>query len=628
MKKLKQYLIDSKYINPLQQAFGDMVVRRTKDSISRDEINALYILAAVTLAVTSESHSCLDISAWICQMIEKYRLLLIEKPIKASEFNYTPELLCEELDRWKKICIEMKTDAISDGEDCNAQSAPLVLRHNVFSRVYLNRFYRYELNIARCIRERVDKSGEKSDIDIQKIHEASSNFHNREFEKDMQQQAVYNALRSNFTIVTGGPGRGKTTVLTDILAMELEGRPDMKIALCAPTGKAAARMKQSIEKALVDDNVKLNEDMFSMEIRRKLKDLRPQTVHRLIGIFLDTDCPKFNASNTLDFDLVAVDECSMLSLQMFSQLLSAMKTETKLILLGDENQLESVDSGKVLAELCNCQLLKTKENPVIVNRLVENFRSRENPALCQYTDEIVKEPPNPDVDGLFCGTDPRFKAIEIAEKERDKQLRAVVANALFEAGILKEKPTKEKSRDLDNTWKRADNVLQALENIETFKILCPLREGNYGVSKLNAIVSELLGMNGEYATGVPIMITQNDKVTGLSNGDLGVCFRNKVYFYVLKSDGTSDALGFNPAQLPPNERAFAMTIHKSQGSDYKHLFMCLPEQDNPVLTRELVYTGITRAKKTFTMIASRRILEKVQKRACERWSGLKILLSK
>jgi len=642
IKELLQYLENNHSVNALQLAFGDMLVRRCEEQLDDDTAGTLQILGAVTLAVTQDGHSCLNVEAWCGEQVSQ-----LEERLKNVEQNERKpgEVSAEQLRVWLNDWQDKVNNLnLPDVLACSADktratvSSPLILRSDGFLRVYLNRYDVYEQNIGEWIRNRIHDLPTISSECLahwrKEIPLASHNFSAERFDVDAQQQAIYNALQSSFSIVTGGPGRGKTTVLTEILAMKLKENPDLKIALCAPTGKAAARMKQSIDKAMIPDRnglTDLSHEMFDESIFAKLRELRPKTVHRLLGISMDTDYPKANENNLLDYDMIAVDECSMMSLQLFSQLLKAIPSAASLLLLGDENQLMSVDAGNVLAELCNCSLLKERQKPVIVNRLTENFRSRENPRLCAYTDAMVSETLRPDVQDLYSqNPHPQggvFQGIEINAENSEKQLRLVLENALTMAGILHPDDKVEAGKKRRNCWKNVSNVEDAFQILESFKILCPLRDGRYGFKNLNALTRDILDMKGTYANGVPILVTKNDLVTGLDNGDIGVCFNGKVYFKTLAlsgSDSIEKIREFSPAQLPSHECAFAMTIHKSQGSDYANVLMMLPDRLSPVMTRELVYTGITRTKKNFTLLAKQDILEQVQQKKCIRWSGLGI----
>lgn len=630
MGKLKQYLENSRIIHTLPREFGDMILRRSnlpcKNADTSADAEALYILAAAALAVTQDNHSCLYIQAWCDKLVGDLREKTADLAENGRELpELTPDELAQLLKEWQNNCLQMQTTALERPRPGNiSPSAPLVLCETPVARVYLNRLYKYETAIASLVLAKLAGNSFSQDFYqncAEMIPQSSRHFAERNFAADDQMQAIANVLQTNFAIVTGGPGRGKTTVLTEILAFELLMNPEIKkIALCAPTGKAAARMKQSINAALTLNGTKgpdLNQQLFGNQILDLLRNLRPGTVHSLLGINDDSDYPRANARNRLDYDLIAVDECSMMSLQLFAQLLQAIKPETKLVLLGDENQLASVDEGTVLAELCHSERLNCLSSPKVINRLTVNHRSEANAPLCAYTDAIVSDTVSPDVEGLFADIvreGGAFHACEIAESKPMEQLENIVADSLKMAGLTK-------------SWQQIGSLEEAFQVMESFKILTPVREGNYGVTKLNSIMRKLLKKNNTYDDGVPVMVVRNDSITELKNGDIGVCYKDKVYFKTLKNDGTEITKAFSPAQLPPHECAFAMTIHKSQGSDYTNVLMVLPNKDNPILTRELIYTGISRTKINFNMLAKRELLEIVQKRKLQRWSGLGFFLA-
>ncbi len=595
---LMKYLEKRHIVNELQRSFGEMIVRRS-DLADENEsgAKALEVLAAVALRAVQECNTCLDMEEWCSSIIHD-----------AGEEQR--QELADCLESWRNECGSLRTNAVAAEGDDGAE-APLVMCYSPW-RVYLRRFFRYECNVASIVDRLAD---EKPALPVlieelkKDVHEASRFFQLRKFEEDMQQQAVFNALRSNLCVITGGPGRGKTTVLTDILALELKYRPEVKIALCAPTGKAAARMRQSINNALRGD---LNNALFPPDVFDVLRELKARTVHGLLGMTDDTDYPVYNRKNTLNFDVIAVDECSMMSLQLFNMLLNAIPEGAKLILLGDENQLASVDEGIVLAELCHSPALENRNDPRIVNRLSVNYRAGANRPLCDYMDEMVRDNACPDVDGLFSekySGIPVFHGERTAGADGGRKLRKMLAEALEKAEVL-------------DKWKNIGSLDGAFECMDAFKVLSPVREGERGVMRLNVLMRDLLEKKQDYDDGVPVMVTKNDPVTGLMNGDIGVCFDGNVWFRILGMDGNVTDLSFNPVQLPPHECAFAMTIHKSQGSDYRNVFMVLPDRDNPVMTMELIYTGISRAKVNLFLLADMELLKLVQKRRTIRWSGL------
>ena len=580
---------------PLDWQFADMVVRRSEGDGDDD----LRLLTAMALSAVRHSHSCLDLVAWS------------SRPTGYDDALPSP-LSPED---WLKLA-ERHPSAISQ----DASSAePLILdaEHKLF---YLNRYRRYEESIANAIRSRITTNKSTTPFPQQLVDDirATCRYFTKSFEEDRQQQAVATAVTSDFTIITGGPGTGKTTVLTVILALELQRNPECRITLCAPTGKAAARMKESIARELASDgSLAIENDT----VRQSLAALVPQTLHAALGISPETGIAYRNRQNPLETELVVVDECSMSSLELVHQLLEALPPTARLILLGDQNQLASVESGIVFAELCDCESLKSH-----ACRLMENHRSKTNQPLCDFVNQMIlegQEKLSDTMDGMLQNLyntqdGNQFQTIRLRhDRKRQDALKAALKDLL----------AKISTPSIDfHRWNAPHSIEEAFAYSLQFKILCAVREGDYGVMTINSLMRDLLNMEGPYPDGLPLLVMQNDPVTGLRNGDIGVCFQGNVHFPV--ADGPRPFRSFAPVQLPPHEDAFAMTIHKSQGSDYPVVLMVLPDHDNPIMTRELVYTGITRTKKSFFLIAEpdSTILQTAILRKTERWSGLKYLL--
>ncbi len=580
---------------PLDWQFADMVVRRCEGDGDDD----LRLLAAMALCAVRHSHSCLDLVAWS------------SRPTGYDDALPSP-LSPED---WLTIA-ERHPSAIS--QDASS-AAPLILdaKHKL---LYLNRYRRYEESIANAIRSRITTNKSTTPFPQQLIDDirTTCRYFTKPFEEDLQQQAVATAVTSDFSIITGGPGTGKTTVLTVILAIELQRNPECRITLCAPTGKAAARMKESIARELAaDGSLAIANDA----IRQSLAIITPQTLHAVLGISPETGIAYRNRQNPLETELVVVDECSMSSLELVYQLLEALPPTARLILLGDQNQLASVESGVVFAELCDCESLKSH-----VCRLMENHRSKNNQPLCDFVNQMIlegQEKLSETMDGMLQNLyntqdGNQFQTIRL-HRDRKRQDALKVA--------LKDLLDKISTPSIDfHRWNAPHSIEEAFSYSLQFKILCAVREGDYGVMTINSLMRDLLNMEGPYPDGLPLLVTQNDPVTGLRNGDIGVCFQGSVHFPV--ADGPRPFRSFAPVQLPPHEDAFAMTIHKSQGSDYPVVLMVLPDHDNPIMTRELVYTGITRTKQSFFLIAEPddTILKAAILRKTQRWSGLKYLL--
>lgn len=565
--------LDIHELSSLELAFGKMIARR----IGKENERPFELAAGCTLMSYRLGHACLDLNAL---------------PVGTTSIEESEIKLPTSMDQWIAY-LRQFNDAIGPDK-------PLILVETPDSTLlYLNKSRQYEKKIADFIK--VGEYHKPMAIEPEKVH-AASGFFVKPFAEDAQQQAVHAAVNAKFSIVTGGPGTGKTTVLAVILTLELERNPNLKITLCAPTGKAANRMKEAIANAVND--TKDNQIKTSDGIKKKLLGHAPSTVHSLLKLNAETGNPRYNQTNQLKLDLLVIDECSMVSLELLAQLLDALPKDARVILLGDQNQLASIEAGAVLADLCK---LKTENLPVTV--LLENHRSNKNEPLCDFVTKIITDPEALDIESLYKPDAPdEFKAIAINDTNRKTAvatLKTLLGELLEKLGLSK--------------WKDVETVEDVFALAESFKILCATRDGVFGVEHMNKLMCELLKMKDDDKTdGVPVIVTKNDYAIGLRNGDIGIVFDGKIHF---PDEEKGKYRSFTPSSLPPHECAFAMTIHKSQGSDYDNVLMVLPNQDNPVLTRELIYTGITRTKKTCVIFGKQDILELAIRRKTMRWSG-------
>ena len=530
---------------------------------------------------------------------------------------------------------------------------PLVLAGG---RLYLRRYWSDENTVADAVRARTATgeaapgASEPSPALVREWLDQLFTHAPREGGADWQKIACAVATRGGLAVITGGPGTGKTYTVARLLALlfavEGEGAGQLRVALAAPTGKAAARLKQAIDDALE----KLEESLHGALPLRALAERMggARTLHSLLGARPDTRAFRHNAGNPLDVDVLIVDEASMVHLEMMAALLDALPDNARLILLGDKDQLASVEAGSVLGDLCfdaqaggygaaTAAFVEAASGQVIPAEFLGNAG-----ALAQQTvmlrqsrrfggpiGQLALAVNNGDAEAaravLRSDSGGQLHWNEAAQQEDMLRLAAEGYRPFLE---LVRQGAGAAAHD---AW--AASVLQAFEG---FRLLCAVREGEWGVSGLNEGIAQrleengLLKRRGEWYAGRPVMVTRNDYATGVYNGDIGLVLPDperaaslRVYF----SDG-GQVRSVLATRLRNVETAFAMTVHKSQGSEFSHTVLVLPREASSVLARELVYTGITRARQRFTLLTPNPgVLPDAIRRRTERTSGLRSLLA-
>jgi exodeoxyribonuclease V alpha subunit len=537
---------------------------------------------------------------------------------------------------------------------------PLVLDGE---RLYLRRYWRDETQVAHAVRARAlggviavdadDQTGAvRQWLDIlfpPAVHQGGV---------DWQKIACAVAMRGKLGIITGGPGTGKTYAVARLLALLFAtsgGRQSpLRVALAAPTGKAAARLKQSIDVALAG----LDDRVLAVMPQRELGAAR--TLHSLLGARPDTRAFKHHAGNQLDVDVLIVDEASMIHLEMMAALLAALPAAATLILLGDKDQLASVEAGAVLGDLCHnaeaggydAETLSYVQGST-GQQLPDRYAGSAGPIAQQTVMlrvsrrfggpigqlalavnggdaagavRILRAGSSGEDGGKVAWTDPAQPSdlLQLALGGREG------APGGYRAYLQRIVTGQEGGDHL--AW-----VQGVLKAFETFRILCAVRDGEWGVSGLNEAIEKRLQMagmlrrTGEWYVGRPVMVTRNDYCTGVFNGDIGLTLPDparpgalRVYFS--EGDTVRSVLA---TRLRNVETAFAMTVHKSQGSEFSHTVLVLPKEGGGVLARELIYTGITRAREFFTLLTpnGQVLLEAIAQRT-QRASGLRELLQR
>ncbi|HBG08075.1 MAG: exodeoxyribonuclease V subunit alpha [Geobacteraceae bacterium GWC2_58_44] len=501
---------------------------------------------------------------------------------------------------------------------------PLIL--DGANRLYLHRYWRYEEELADAIQKR----GAAAGFDRELLKQGLGRLFPGEAdaETDWQRVAAIAAVSRRFCVISGGPGTGKTSTVVKVLALLLEqqGGESCRIALAAPTGKAAARLKESI--------------MGGVQCTDEVRALIPEdvfTLHRLLGYLKGSCSFRHNGENPLPYDIVIVDEASMVSLPLMAKLVDALRADTRLILLGDRDQLASVEAGAVLGDICNTggihgfsapfaalaaelggDRLPVQESigplgdAVVLLRKSYRFASASGigtvGALVNAGDGAA---------ALAALDDERFPDISMAQTPAAAGLGEALAGRIVGGfGAYLKKSTPE----------------EAFAEFGRFRILCAMRSGPYGVESVNRLVRErlakagLINPEGRWYAGEPVMITCNDYNVGLFNGDVGLILPDPESGNDLRAffpSGTGIMRKVLPLRLPEHESAFAMTVHKSQGSEFDRVLLILPDRDAPLLTRELLYTAITRAKKSVEVMGNAELFHTAVQRRIVRRSGLR-----
>ncbi|WP_262966458.1 exodeoxyribonuclease V subunit alpha [Methylobacter psychrophilus] len=518
-------------------------------------------------------------------------------------------------------------------------NTPLVLEGN---RCYLRRYWQYQQILDQAIQQRLQPIRTKLPTALQAQLQLLFAAKSPE-SPDWQKIACVLALRARFAIITGGPGTGKTTTLTKLLALLIKLANDesgntrkLNILLAAPTGKAAARVSESISKAL--EKLQVPEDI------KQVIPKKASTLHRLLGTRHDSRHYVHHRNNPLVADIVIIDEASMIDLEMMASLLDALPENTSLILLGDKDQLASVEAGSVMGDLCrgadnsaydeptHAWIRPYSDEALSANALVgsainqqtvmlrHSHRFGEHSGIGQLAkavnkgdsklaQAILKDTTSyQDLGHLLLShpADIHLKNLLTANTglQDDSQPKNRQGYGYYLDVIRQKRPTDKMQYPY---WAK-----QVLEAYDTFQVLCALRLGPWGVEGLNQRIEQWL-FPGQKPTlwyeGRPVMITRNDYNLGLMNGDVGITLKDstgklRVAFPGEDAHDAVNILWISPMRLPDVETAFAITVHKSQGSEFNHVALVLPETKSPVLTRELVYTAITRAKENFTLLES------------------------
>jgi len=493
---------------------------------------------------------------------------------------------------------------------------PLILDTN--NRLYLNRYWQYQETLAQFVLARSTQSNRCIDTG------APRTLLDKYFPEEddiWQKVAAAIALYKNFCVITGGPGTGKTSTVVKIIALLLEEIPDQRVVLAAPTGKAANRLQESIKFA--KENLPCTD-----EIKAKIPD-EAKTIHRLLGAIRHSPRFRHKTGNPLDADVVIVDEASMVPVALMAKLTAALPAHAKLILLGDHNQLASVEAGAVLADICGSGALNVYSSDfkaVLEKATGANLELCESPAP-SIQDCIVQLRHNyrfGGKSGIMALSEAVNRgdvdlALEILQDDQYDDVHWHAADSNVLSTILGN------FGDYGSSGSPAD----IFDRFKQFRVLCAVREGPQGIRVVNSKIEQFVRRklvakpDDRWYAGQPVLVSENDYDLNLFNGDVGIILRdadgNLMTFF---QDHDRGFRKISPFRLPQFELAYAVTVHKSQGTEFEKVLLLLPEQDSPVLTRELIYTGITRAAKCVEILASEESLRAAVGRQTKRTSGL------
>ncbi len=498
------------------------------------------------------------------------------------------------------------------------QTLPLVLDGN--DRLYLHRYWQYEKQLADALIRHARQ--DPVAVDEPRLRAALARLFSRPHEAEQKTAAAVAALR-RFAVISGGPGTGKTTTVLRLLALFLELQPGARVALAAPTGKAAARVSQSVRaerRKLPPGNARnaIPADAF--------------TIHRLLGTRSGTTACRHDADNPLPYDIVVIDEASMIGVAMMARLFAALQPEARLVLLGDRDQLASVEPGAVLGDICAGSEGFSREFAARLARIgvdVQPQSGRSKLQDCVVTlEHSYRFDPGSGIGRL---------ARAIREGDADAAV-ATLRDGHGDLALVDETDPGSRTEALrtrvvanyENFLRsvgQGEPVERQLAAFDSFRLLCVFRHGATGVRELNRLTEESLvragsldSARGWYA-GRPVMVTRNDYTAMIFNGDVGITTldggESSVVFETARG-----LRHFATARLPEHETVYAMTVHKSQGSEFDSVLLVLPDETSELLGRELIYTAVTRARARVEIHGSEHILRAAIATGQARASGL------
>ena len=605
-----------------QRLLRDLDVQLANVCARWEQDEAVLLTLMLTSNELGRGHACLALTQYPLRLAQ-WQSLLPEEML--AHLNVDVEMLTVRLSHSPLVRL------VSDPSLRVEEGKPLTL---FAGQLYLSRYFAFEQQIADWLQ----RASLCSPLPVQEamLDQQLQQLFPQQTDIDWQAIATATAADGRFTLISGGPGTGKTTTVTKLLALLVaQSEQPLLIRLAAPTGKAAARLTESIGGAKQKLSGSIPADWLAGIPGEA------STLHRLLGVIPGQPTFRHHAQNPLPLDVLVVDEASMIDLPMMARLLAALPEHARLILLGDKDQLASVEAGAVLGDICQF----TQQG--ISAQQAQQLQQRTGYALTDY----VQTAGHPLRDRLCLLRKSYRFAADSGIGQLAQAVNAgdvVTASAVWQQNYADIRLHSDEQRleaaiqtaaqgyhaylDLLDRPMDTDVAQELLNRFNQVRLLCALHDGPWGISGMNQAIGQRLQrqgkllISGDWFAGRPVMITENDYTLGLYNGDIGVTAfdgeRLRVWFIL--PDGS--AHGFLPSRLPAHDTAWAMTVHKSQGSEFDHTLLLLPPDNNPLLTRELLYTGITRARKKLDLFATADILSQMVRHQTERQSGLAKML--
>lgn len=610
------------WIRAIDLSFAEQLAKQ----LEADQ-ETVVLLAALVSYQLGRGHPCLDLAQLYAEPEQTLGLPPEHATVESLQMCDMPQQLLRKVTTAKLL--ESAVQVLRNSPAVNHDNSPLVLQEQ---RLYLRRYFRYEQQIKTDLAARMAAI---QPVNLEQLKLVLDDLFGQQETMSWQRTACAMAMRSLFTIVTGGPGTGKTYTVVRLLAtlQKLEGQSEpLRIRLAAPTGKAAARMSESISKEL--------RTLTSIDDVKADIPTEAVTLHRLLGTLPNSRGFRHQKDNPLHTDVVIIDEASMVDIEMMAAVVSALPARARLILLGDKDQLASVEAGAILGQLCE-QAEHGHYTPALTDWLNatadavlpadktdskgaawpylqhttmfhESRRFDSNKGIGKLADEVNRQQTTwleqwlRDSDAMAAAhgdfDNIRMRTVPRPTHQSVQQLVEHGYAPLLQ--LIQSRPESSNPSEIDGWAKKA------LEQLEQFQILTAVREGEWGMHQFNQRISYWLfgdqAAEQGWFEGRPVMVTHNDYSLDLRNGDIGIVLRRQPNEPLRVAFPTTEGSirWLLPSRLTQVDTAFAMTIHKSQGSEFTHTVMVLPEHDVPILTKELLYTGITRAKERFTMVCA------------------------